>query len=90
MGVYFTDQYSILHLASGIVAYFWGVSFTAWFVAHAIFELVENTETGMRFIRLIKLWPGGKSHADSMLNSAGDQFYSCIGWGLAHYYSKLF
>lgn len=90
MGVYFTDQYSILHLASGIVAYFWGISFIVWFAVHAAFEFIENTSVGMRVIRLIKIWPGGKSHADSLLNSTGDQFYSCIGWVLAHYYSKLF
>lgn len=90
MGVYFTDRYSLLHLAAGIVAYYWGISFMTWFVAHAAFELIENTAAGMRFIRLIKIWPGGKTHADSLLNSAGDQFYSCIGWWLAHYSSKLF
>lgn len=90
MGVYFTDEYSLLHLATGIVAYYWGISFTAWFVAHAAFELIENTEYVMRVIRLITLWPGGKSRADTGLNSTGDQFYSCMGWGLAHYSSKLF
>jgi hypothetical protein len=90
MGVYFTDRFSLLHLATGIVAFYWGISFTAWFVAHAAFELIENTDHGMRVIRLIKLWPGGKSRADSILNSTGDQFYSCVGWGLAYYSSKLF
>lgn len=89
MGVYFTDRFSLLHLASGIVAYYWGISFMVWFVAHAAFEFIENTSVGMRLIRLIKIWPGGKSHADSLLNSTGDLFYSCIGWVFAHYFSKL-
>jgi hypothetical protein len=84
MGVYFTDKYSLLHLASGIVVYYWNVSLVAWFIFHLIFELAENTELGMLYIRKIKLWPGGKSHPDSWLNSAGDQFYSVLGWVIAH------
>ncbi len=90
MGLYFTDKFSLLHLASGIVAYYWGMSFITFFIAHAVFEFVENTQIGMRFIRQFKLWPGGKSSADSVLNSTGDQFYSCIGWGVAQYYSDYF
>ncbi|NBO56394.1 MAG: hypothetical protein EBU84_17790 [Actinobacteria bacterium] len=90
MGIYFTDKYSLLHLASGIVAQYWNISFTAWFILHAAFELVENTPAGIRVIQLIKLWPGGKSCADSLLNSLGDQFYACIGWALARNYFELF
>lgn len=85
MGVHFTDKYSLLHFASGIVAYYWNVSLVAWFIIHLIFELAENTETGMYYIRKIKLWPGGKSHPDSWMNSAGDQVYSIIGWVVAHW-----
>lgn len=86
MGVLFTDKYSLLHFASGIVAYYWNVSFVAWFIVHLIFELAENTETGMHYIRKVKLWPGGKTHPDSWLNRAGDQFYSVLGWLVAYYY----
>ena len=89
MGVHFTDKFSLLHLASGIVVYYWNMSFVALFIAHAAFELIENTETGMRFIRRwFKLWPGGKTHADSGLNQVGDQVYACLGWVIAHYYSS--
>ena len=82
----------ILSTAFGIriVAYYWNATFIAWFVAHAAFEVIENTEQGMRVIRLVKLWPGGKSHADSGLNRVGDQFYACVGWALAYYSTKLF
>lgn len=83
MGIHFTDKYSLLHFACGVVVYYWNVSFITWFILHFIFELVENTETGMRYIRKITLWPGGKSHPDSWINSAGDQFYSIIGWIVA-------
>ena len=85
MGVHFTDKYSLLHFACGIVVYYWNISFITWFIFHLIFELVENTEFGMLYIRKIKLWPGGKSHADSWINSAGDQFYSVLGWVVAYY-----
>ena len=90
MGVYFTDQFSLLHLASGVIAYYWGISFIWWFAAHAAFELIENTERGMQVIRWFKLWPGGKSHADSGLNRVGDHFYACVGWAFAYYSTKLF
>ena len=85
MGVHFTDKYSLLHFACGIVVYYCNVSFITWFIFHLIFELVENTELGIFYIRKIKLWPGGKSHADSWINSAGDQFYSVLGWFVAYY-----
>jgi len=84
MGIYFTDKYSLLHFAVGVVVYYWNVSLVAWFIFHLIFELVENTQTGMHYIRKIKLWPGGKRHSDSWMNSLGDQLYSVLGWLLAH------
>jgi hypothetical protein len=89
MGVRFTDKYSLLHLACGIVVYYWNMTFHAWFIAHAAFEWIENTQQGMNLIRFIPLWPGGKSHADSILNNVGDQFYACLGWIIAHFYSKF-
>jgi hypothetical protein len=90
MGVWFTDKYSLLHFACGIVVYYWSISFVAWFILHFIFELAENTETGMRYIRKIKVWPGGKTHSDAWINRAGDQFYSMVGWLLAYYFDKYF
>jgi hypothetical protein len=84
MGIHFTDKYSLLHFACGIVVYYWNVSFTAWFILHLIFELTENTELGMYYIRQVKLWPGGKMHPDSWINSTGDQFYSVLGWFFAY------
>ncbi len=64
MGFKFTDKYSLLHLASGVVVYYWNVSFIAWFIIHLIFELVENTQTGMHYIRM-GFWSGlppGQDH----------------------------
>ena len=81
MGTQFTDKFSLLHFATGIIAYYWNISFLSWFVIHLIYEYIENTVYGMRLINNIKLWPGGKEHADTILNSMGDQFYALLGWG---------
>lgn len=83
MGVRLVDEFTLLHVAAGIIAYYWGIGFWLLFVLHTVFELVENTAAGMRFIRRIPFWPGGKSEADSWLNSAGDTLASAAGWLLA-------
>jgi hypothetical protein len=80
MGIYFTDQYSLLHFATGIVVYFWGLSFINWNILHFIFEYTENTVMGMKLINKITIWPGGKEKADSFINNVGDQFYASLGW----------
>jgi len=82
MGDGFADRYSFLHFATGIVAYFLGVSFLEWFIVHGIFELVENTKVGVRFIdrHLSWFWPGGKQRADGVINSLGDHFFALSGW----------
>jgi len=86
MGKYFVDQYSYLHFASGIVAYFWGLSFGKWIFLHALFEIVENTPFGIYFINnYFTLWPGGKPVSDSFINSLGDNFFSFLGWLSAYY-----
>jgi hypothetical protein len=84
MGVLFTDQYSLLHFAVGIVVYYWDVSFITWFIVHLLYEYVENTEYGMRWINQFSRWPGGKEYADSMVNRLGDQFYAMLGWYVAY------
>jgi len=62
MGTYFFDQYSILHMASGIIAYFFGFELLHWIIIHVVFECVENTDTGIRIIDtyMKNIWPGGK------------------------------
>lgn len=87
MGFGIVDQYSLLHIASGIVAYFWGISFKMWFIIHALFEIMENTNIGINFIniKLKGLWPGGKPTADAPINQVSDHVFSLIGWILAYY-----
>ncbi len=85
MGTAVFDQYSLLHVASGVVAYFWGVSFVAWMTAHVAFEVFENTPLGMALINGFPLWPGGKTSPDSFQNSVvGDNLCAAAGWMLAY------
>jgi hypothetical protein len=84
MGLYFTDKFSLLHFAVGIIVYYWNMSFILWFIVHMIFEYIENTKYGMSAINKFVYWPGGKDHPDSLINSLGDQFYALLGWGSAY------
>jgi hypothetical protein len=91
MGIYFTDQFSLLHFASGIVAYYWNISFIHWFLLHAIYEILQNSAAGISFINnKLKVWPGGKLGPDSLLNIIGDQFYGMAGWLFAHIMIHVF
>lgn len=81
MGVYVYDQYSLLHFAVGVIARYWNISFLALILIHMLFESLENTQQGMYFINTyIPFWPGGKTHADSFINSVGDTVFSGLGW----------
>jgi hypothetical protein len=91
MGVFFTDQFSLLHFASGIIAYFWNLSFWIWFFLHLFYEILQNSSYGIWFINnIVKIWPGGKLGPDSYLNIIGDQFYGIIGWIFTYVYIQLF
>jgi hypothetical protein len=87
MSQVFTDEFSLLHFATGIIAQFMGLSLAQWFVIHATFEFLEDTRTGVRVINKLfgNIWPGGgKKVPDSFLNSElGDNFYAVIGWVFA-------
>lgn len=86
MGTQFLDQYSLLHFAVGIIAYFWGLPLWLWNFIHILFELVENTETGIFLINnYIKIWPGGKDYADSWINCLGDILVGYVGWICAYW-----
>jgi hypothetical protein len=86
MGVAFTDKYSLLHFATGVVVYYWGISITAWIILHIIFEYAENTPIGIKIINNITLWPGGKDKPDTLLNRTGDIVYGVLGWMFAKLY----
>ena len=85
MGVLFLDQYSLLHYATGVVAYFWGIPPVHFFVAHVAFEAGENTQSGMDFINTnLTWWPGGKPRADTITNLVGDNMSALLGYYCAY------
>jgi hypothetical protein len=93
MGTHFFDQYSILHMASGIMAYFFGIKLKYWIMINIFFEYVENTDYGIKFINkyLKYVWPGGKEKPDSFVNSMiGDNFFAILGWCIAYYLDLLY
>lgn len=84
MGKALIDQYSLLHFAVGIIAYFWGISAYITVLVHMAFELVENTEQGIRFInKYLTFWPGGKPYPDTVPNSIMDTLSTLAGWWAA-------
>jgi hypothetical protein len=90
MGKALVDQYSLLHFAVGIIAYFWGISAWLTIAGHLLFELVENTEKGMAAInRWATWWPGGKPYADTVPNSIGDTVATMLGWWAARVADKM-
>jgi hypothetical protein len=90
MGIYFTDNFSLLHIASGVIVYYWNISFIQWFIIHGLFEIIENSNRGVYTInKYLTFWPGGKPKSDTIINSIGDQFYSSLGWVLTHLYLKF-
>ena len=83
MGYRFADQFSILHCATGVIAYFWRVPLVTAVLLHIAFELVENTQQGMSMINKVTVWPGGKRNADSPINMMGDTIFFAMGWIIA-------
>jgi hypothetical protein len=89
MGGALFDQYSLLHGAVGILAYFWQVPLVVAIVLHGVFEWAENTETGMALINRVFVregafgWPGAKKAADSLVNRVGDTVAFGVGWLVA-------
>lgn len=91
MGTEWIDQYSLLHLASGIIAYFFGIRLNNWIIIHLLFEYIENTPEGMSFINTYfkGVWPGGKDRSDTTVNTISDTVFAVIGWGIAHYLDRV-
>ena len=83
MGKDFFDRFTLLHFATGVLAYHWSMNELFFLGAHTAFELLENTEAGMRAIRAIPVWPGGKARADSWENMVGDTLGAWAGWRAA-------
>lgn len=92
MGTQAFDRYSLLHLASGIVSFYWGLSLILSLVVHTVFEVLENTKYGVYFIdnylseKALGIfgWPGGKKKPDTVINSVGDTIAFALGWVIAY------
>jgi hypothetical protein len=86
MGKTFVDTYSLLHFATGIVAYYFGIPLIWWIILHAVFEILENSPEGVYFIdNYLIFWPGGKKYPDSVINSLGDEVFAVLGWLLPYF-----
>lgn len=84
MGKLILDKYSILHFLVGMIWRYIGFDFLSLLIIHTVFEIVENSKPGMFIINnYFKLWPGGKPHADSKINSISDIVISLLGWMIA-------
>ena len=92
MGLRVFDQYSLLHFAVGIIAYFWSISFFITIVVHILFEFIENTAVGMDLINtyFLQWWPGGKTHPDNLLNKTSDVVFTGLGWVLSYQLDKMY
>lgn len=89
MGLKFADSYSLLHFAVGVIFYFFNIDLFTSVIVHIIFEFLENTETGMKFINnYLPFWPGGKPYKDSIINSIGDTVFFVLGWLMAYIINK--
>ncbi len=90
MGYLYFDQYTYLHFATGIIAYFWNISLFNWVILHTIFEILENTQMGIRIInQYIVFWPGGKPKSDTLNNILGDTLGAILGWLTSYYLDQL-
>ena len=85
MGNNFFDSYSLLHFSSGVVACYMNVPVGYWFITHAVFEIAENSESGIQLINKLPFWPGGKEKADGIINMVGDQTSAILGWYFGKY-----
>jgi hypothetical protein len=86
----FIDQYSYLHFASGIIAYFWGIKLKLWVILHILYEIIENLDIMIYMINeYITIWPGEKTGPDPLINRIGDILFGILGWLSSYYLDKL-
>lgn len=91
MGTTLFDEYTYLHFAVGVVAFFLEFKLITTIGLHVLFEVIENSEVGVKFINnyLLWFWPGGKDVPDYTINIIGDTIGVILGWLSAWYISHL-
>ncbi len=80
MGKYLLDQYSLLHYAVGVVAFFLDIRLSIALAIHIVFEVAENSTRVAAFLNTLPFWPGGKAASDSLLNTTTDNVVFVLGW----------
>lgn len=80
-----------VHFSTGRIAYFFNIKLYRWIILHTIFEIIENTRAGGRFITTyLTFWPGGKREPDNLKNSIGDLIFAIIGYIVAYNLDKYY
>ena len=76
------DQYSLLHFASGVTAYFWGFTPWKWILGHLAWEAFENSSVGLKLVNKYWHWTGRKAPMvrDSLANTVGDNISAQAGY----------
>ena len=91
MGDKLIDQFSYLHLSTGLIAYFLRIKISHWFYIHLLFEILENRPESVMFVnKNIPFWPGGKEKSDDLYNSVSDQIFAMSGWYLGKWLDKYY
>jgi hypothetical protein len=76
-------RYTLVHFASGYIARRLGVPLAIWITIHIIFELWENSKSGVAFFDSISMYTG-----DSLQNSLLDTLATVWGWMIANFQAK--
>lgn len=74
MGNQIFDQYTYLHFATGITAYFWNVNLLNTIILHTIFEILENTNIGMKITLFEQIIEEGEDEYDSACDDGDFEF----------------
>ena len=80
---HFFDQWLLLHILVGAGAHYVGLSHTTYLVTHISYEILSNTDKGMKLVNRLPFWPP-KKEKDEMVNFVGDPFWGWIGWTIAN------
>jgi hypothetical protein len=90
MGTKPMDRFSFLHVATGIVSYYLGISLKWWTILNIAYEIIDNTNCFMYIVNnyIPNIWPGGKPGPDTIINSMGDILSSIFGWYIAYMINK--
>lgn len=80
------DQFSYLHFASGITAYFFGFKLKNWMLLHLAFDIFDNSNWGIQFVqKYVSFLKQPRYGSDPPLNIIVDNIISVLGWVSAYY-----